>query len=235
MLSEVSSGLQSIWIIQTVIFPGLVFYGTLRVIAAALMIDNAFFTDLSDDAILSTALIIGSGVMMQVLGSSLERVAFKYGPYNLTEKRIWFWKAVFGLTKKITKKSESPNADKWQDNWTLRYDYVLKSEINKTQIERVLSQYFMAQNITCGFVIQFVWVSIYLVAVGYNAPASSIMVLGVIAAAALLSFVFAINRFDIRIEQLYKLHERETNNNIANVHSNIPAATASGPPIKIKT
>lgn len=121
-------GIQSLWIILTVMVPGLVFYGTFWLICSYLnVLPVLLFLNQSETT--SLAVLFAIMFTLQLFGIATESIFFKYGPYR------------------------HRNAE-YQNVFDKRYEIISTMDPEKDyHVERILSQFFMSHNIAVGMTI----------------------------------------------------------------------------------
>ena len=74
--------IQSLWIVLTVMVPGIVFYGVFRVLVAVLEIDIPFLAVLDSTESLLICVLFAIMFVLQISGIVVESIAFRIGPYK---------------------------------------------------------------------------------------------------------------------------------------------------------
>jgi len=131
-------GIQSLWIILTVMVPGIVFYGTFRIITGVLAINMQFLETIDESQTLSISVLFAIMFTLQMFGIVIETLAFKFGPYRHKNKE-------------------------YQKAFNKRYEIIATMDPQKDyHVERILGQFFMSHNIAVGMIINLIWTLIYL-------------------------------------------------------------------------
>jgi hypothetical protein len=138
-------GIQSLWIILTVMVPGLVFYGTFWLISFYLKLSEALsFIDKSETT--SLAVLFALMFTLQLFGIATESFFFKFGPYKHKNRE-------------------------YQSAFDRRYEIISSMDPEKDyHVERILSQFFMSHNIAVGMTINLLLVMAFL----FGGPEDSI-------------------------------------------------------------
>ncbi len=181
-------GIQSLWIILTVMVPGLVFYGTFRILAGVLGISLPFLTglDKAGDAV-SISILFAVMFTLQFFGIATESLAFKYGPY----------------------KHKKPE---YQKAFRKRYQIIATMDPAKDyHVERIVAQFFMSHNIAVGMIINFTWTATYLFIVAKRCDRAAVITALALLIVTLFSAYVPYNRFKQSCEALYAhLHKVES-------------------------
>ena len=144
---EIKPAIESLWIILTVMIPGIVFYGTFRVLVAVLEINIPFLATLDEVETLFIAVLFAIMFILQFFGIVLEDIAFKIGPYKHT---------------KALKRNSWQSPKDLQDAFDNKYRIIaLIDPDENVHVERCLAQFFMSHNIAVGMGINLLWVIIY--------------------------------------------------------------------------
>jgi hypothetical protein len=129
--------IQSLWIILTVMVPGIVSYGTFRILVAVLGIQIPFLDAVDKSEGLSISVVMAIMFTLQFFGITIETIAFKIGPYR------------------------HDNAE-YQKAFAKRYEIIATMDPEKDyHVERILGQFYMSHNIAVGMVLNFLWVLSY--------------------------------------------------------------------------
>ena len=144
---EIKPSIESLWIILTVILPGIVFYGTFRVLVAVLGISIPFLVTLDEVETLFITVLFAIMFIVQLFGIVLEDVALRFGPYRHT---------------KDLKRNEGVSLKDLQKAFDNKYQIIALMDPDKDiHVERCLAQFFMSHNIAVGMGINLLWVSVY--------------------------------------------------------------------------
>jgi hypothetical protein len=176
----VKPGIQSLWIILTVMVPGLVFYGTFRILIALLGIEISFleYLDKAGEA-LSVSVLFSIMFTIQLFGIVTESISFKFGPY----------------------KHKNP---KYQLAFEKRYEIIATMDPEKDyHIERILGQFFMSHNIAVGMLINFVWTVIYLFVIKWRFDFPAIATESIFLIVTIFSLYVPFNRFNQSCKALH--------------------------------
>lgn len=131
-------GIQSLWIILTVMVPGLVFSGVFWVLAKYLDIMSLIIGEFQESETLYLCLLFAVMFILQLFGIATESLFFEYGPYR--------------------HKNEA-----YQNAFNNRYLIISKMDPEKDyHVERIICQFFMSHNIAVGLTLNLVWISLYI-------------------------------------------------------------------------
>jgi len=183
-------GIQSLWIILTVMVPGIVFYGTFRILLAVLGISFPFVAAIDASEYLSISVIFAIMFTLQIFGIVIETIAFKIGPY----------------------KHKDP---KYQEAFEKRYEIIATMDPDKDyHIERIVSQFFMSHNIAVGMVINLLWVIIYEFFILNRFDSSTLIVVFIFSIITLCSLYIPYNRFEQSCKALHAHIDKLKGDNI---------------------
>ncbi len=169
------------WIILTVIIPGLVFYGTFRVLVFILDINIVFLTTLDTVESLLIAVLFALMFIIQMFGIIIEDIAFRFWPYKHT-KNIMRNKGV-----------DFEDLQKAFDN---KYQIIALMDPEKNiHIERCLAQFFMSHNIAVGMGINLLWITVYEFAVLFRFDTITILTFVILFIITLASIWVPYTRF----------------------------------------
>ena len=173
------SQIESLWIILTVLIPGLVFYTTFRILTGILEINMSSLTTIDESNTLFFGIIITLGFMIQFIGISTESLAFKIGPY----------------------KCKKP---KYQIAFEKRYEIISMMDPEKNHhVERIVGQFFMSHNIAIGVLINLAWTAVYLLISVKRFDSTAIIILSVLSIMSIFSLYVPYNRFKQSCKSLY--------------------------------
>jgi hypothetical protein len=168
----VDLGIQSIWIILTVIIPGLVFYGTLRVLMAIFGISFPFLATIDSSELLTLCILFAIMLTLQVFGITIETIAYEIGPY----------------------KHKNPE---YQAAFEKKYEIIATIDPEKrSETVRILSQFFMSHNIAIGMTINLSWVIIYEFLVLHRFDPLTILVTALLLVITIYAIYIPYNRFN---------------------------------------
>ncbi len=173
-------GIQSLWIILTVIVPGLVFYGTFRILTGVLGVNLPFLAkiDQAGDAV-SISILFAVMFTLQFFGITAESLAFKYGPYKHKN-------------------------GKYQNAFNKRYEIIATMDPEKDyHVERILGQFFMSHNIAVGMIINLLWTVIYLFIIVKRFDSTAVVTALILLIITVLSVYIPYNRFYQSCKALY--------------------------------
>ncbi len=167
----VKSLIESLWVILTVIIPGLVFYTMFRILTSILEISLPFLANIEGSETLFFGVIITLGFVIQFFGIVAESLAFKIGPY----------------------KHANSEYQKAFDN---RYEIISMMDPEKDyHVERILGQFFMSHNIAIGILINFGWTVTYLFVIGKRFDSTAIAISSILSVITIFSLYVPCNRF----------------------------------------
>ena len=172
-------GIQSLWIILTVMVPGLVFYGVFWILAKYLNIMPSIIGELQTSETLYLCLLFAVMFILQLFGIATESLFFEYGPYR--------------------HKNEA-----YQNAFDNKYLIISKMDPEKDyHIERIICQFFMSHNIAVGLTLNLVWMSIYFFYLKNNLqPNYKILFVGLLLI-TMLSWYVSYRRFILSCEVLH--------------------------------
>jgi len=196
------SGLNSLWFIMTVIIPGMVSYGTLRVLLGVFGISAKFLETFDNTETLTICLILACGILLQVVGIIVECITFRFGPYRHAKaKQAEEWGDM-----ESSLREENVNVGK-QYVWDRRYQVIsLMNEEDDSEVDRILAQFFMSHNITIAMVIHSVWIFFYAVSQGSAFTLGYQITLAIVVTLTLLSFFIPHNRFKQSSDVLFEFY-----------------------------
>lgn len=177
------------WIILTVIIPGLVFYGTFRVLVFVLGIDIPFLIKLDSTESLLIAVLFAIMFIIQMFGIILEDIAFRFWPYK--------------HTKNIAR-NKGLKYNELQEAFDNKYQIIALMDPNKNvHVERCLAQFFMSHNIAVGMGINLLWITIYEFIVLFRFDTITILTFVVLFVITLASIWVPYTRFHNSSKMLY--------------------------------
>jgi len=164
---------QSLWLLLTVFFPGLVFLTVFGLVAALLSVEFAVLERLPGSELAYMGLVFVVGFVIQFAGIATESVAFKWGPYR--HRNDWRRQQVFDRKYEIL-----ATADPDKDH----------------QVEFALGQFFMAHNIAIAMVINWLfWVTHFVLKDETGGDTAGGVILG-LSVLTLLSLYVPLSMFD---------------------------------------
>ena len=165
-------GIQSLWIILTVMIPGVVSYGIFRIIISILKIYLPIISNLEQSETTSICVILAIMFLLQLVGITTETIAYRFGPYKHKNKEL-------------------------QKAFDKRYEIISKLDPKKDyHVERILGQFFMSHNISIGMIINLIWVIIYEFIIVKANDLVTFMIIICLFIITILSIYVAINRFN---------------------------------------
>jgi len=163
--------IQSLWIMLTVMVPGIVFYGVFRVLVTVLEIDIPFLVVLDSTESLLICVLFAIIFVLQIFGIVVESVAFRIGPY----------------------KHKNPQ---FQKAFERRYEIIATMDPEKDcHIERIIGQFFMSHNIAVGMVINLCWVIYYEFFILEQFDSATILTVQLLIGVTAASIYIPLNRF----------------------------------------
>jgi len=171
--------IQSLWIILTVMVPGIVSYGTFRILVAVLGIQIPFLDAVDKSEGLSISVVMAIMFTLQFFGITIETIAFKIGPYR------------------------HDNAE-YQKAFDKRYEIIATMDPEKDyHVERILGQFYMSHNIAVGMVLNFLWVLSYEYLLLRRLDTVSLVTGDILAVITILALYVPYNRFSQSCEALH--------------------------------
>jgi hypothetical protein len=187
---------------MTVVIPGMVFYGTLRVLLGLFGISSTLLVAFDKSETLTISLILACGILLQVVGIIVECIAFKYGPYRHAEAGMAErWKKM-----ELGKKKENEKIGK-QYVWDRKYDVIATmTEGNETKVEYILAQFFMSHNISIAMMIHTIWILVYVLRSGTVITSGHQLTSVMVIFLTIFSFYIPYNRFNMSSNVLFEFY-----------------------------
>jgi len=186
--------IESLWIILTVMIPGIVFYGTFRMLIAVLEINIPFLATLDEVETLFIAVLFAIMFIVQIFGIVLEDVAFRIGPYKHT---------------KASKRNGGPSPEELQRAFDNKYRIIALMDPDRdVHIERNLAQFFMSHNISVGMGMNLLWVVIYEFFILFRFDAITVPTFVLLLATTLAAVYVTYTRFHNSSKMLHTCYHR---------------------------
>lgn len=164
-------GIQSLWIILTVMIPGLVFFGTSGILITLLGINISYLSNITSSETLSISVLFAIMFTLQLFGIATESLAFRFGPYRHKDPE-------------------------YQKAFDMRYEIIATMDPERDyHVERILGQFFMSHNIAVGMVINSIWTVIYSFVIVKRFDLPVIVTASMLLAITSLSLYVSHNRF----------------------------------------
>ena len=196
------SGLNSLWFIMTVVIPGMVFYGSLRVLMGLFGMGATFLAAFDNAEILTISMILACGILLQVVGIIVECVAFRFGPYRHSRAE----ETVKWATMELSEKRKNESIGK-QYVWDRKYDVIATmTEGNETKVEYILAQFFMSHNVAITMIIHTIWTLIYILRLGTATTPGHQLAFLIVLIITIFSSYIPLNRFNMSSKVLYEFY-----------------------------
>ncbi len=182
----------TLWYTLTVIIPGLVLYGSFRVLVGLFEIQLPWLETIDGSVILTVSVVIAIGMLVQVLGIALEDVLFKRGPYK--------------HKKGFCARCNNHKGSELQDAFNRRYEILALFPEKASRVEYILGQFFMSHNIAIGMTIIISWLAFKLWG-RYSAEFNVLLLIVMVIALGLLWYI-PYNRFHMSSDALFVFEKR---------------------------